>query len=307
MQEKGKFPLIVDIKRHCYNDGPGIRSVVFFKGCPLACLFCQNPESQDAKKEISFSAGKCVRCKTCGEKCPAHAIDLSNPDRIRRPACTTCAVCAGACPAGCYRVIGRYYDIGELVGVLMRDAAFYRHSGGGVTLSGGECTMFPEYLEILLKELKKRSCHVLIETCGHFDYGRFERMILPFVDMVYFDVKIADSQMHEKYCGVGNKMILSNLASLLKRDANRVMTRIPVIPTITATKENLEALLDLVWSMGSRSIELVPYNPMGIEMAKQLGKPKRFTFDHFMNAGDEQEIMTMVRAMIQEKSNRIGE
>ncbi len=151
----GNLPLIVDVKKNSREDGPGIRSVVFFKGCPLRCVFCQNIEAQEPGAEIAFSAKECINCALCEDACPQEAVDLEFPGRIHRDKCTRCGKCADACPGRGLRVVGSYYSVEGLTEILLRDESFYRHSGGGVTLSGGECTLYPDYVELLLRGLKE--------------------------------------------------------------------------------------------------------------------------------------------------------
>ncbi len=169
----GNFPLIVEIKRQSLEDGPGIRSVVFFKGCPLQCTFCHSPETQDPKVDIAFSAKECLHCGKCADSCPEGAIDLSRLERISRDRCIHCGQCANACPGNGLRRIGQYYPVDTLTEILLRDLPFYRHSNGGVTLSGGECTLYPNYLESLLKSLKAKQVHLLLETSGYFNFKIF--------------------------------------------------------------------------------------------------------------------------------------
>ena len=173
------LPLIVDVKRHSLEDGPGIRSVVFFKGCPLRCVFCQNPEAQLARAEIAFRADRCVECGACVLACPAHAASLASPGRIDRSHCDVCGKCAAACPSSALAVIGRTFEVDDLVELLARDEPFYRHSGGGVTFSGGECTMFPDYLAAVARALKARGIHTAVETCGEFAGAMFVERLLP--------------------------------------------------------------------------------------------------------------------------------
>jgi len=284
------FPLVVDIKRDSFEDGPGIRSVVFFKGCPLRCTFCHSPETQDPKIDIVFSERKCLRCGRCAEICPQGAIDLSNLQRINRSRCTRCCRCVDSCPVKALRKIGQFYPIDSLVEILMRDLPFYRYSGGGVTLSGGECTLYPKYIESLLRKLKARQVHIVLETCGYFNFDSFSRRILPYIDLIYYDVKFADPGLHKKHTGKTNEKILSNLHRLLLEKDAAVHPRIPLIPGITATRENLSAIVDFLVEAGAENVSLLPYNPLGVEMAVSLGRPTPHLPERFMSPDEEKEI-----------------
>ena len=154
-------PLVVDIKRYCFHDGPGIRSVVFFKGCPLRCIFCHNPEAQEMGPEMAFFVDRCIKCGACVKACQHDALNLAVPGRISRDKCNLCGKCAEVCPTDALRLIGKYYSVESLSDILIRDFDYYRHSGGGVTISGGECTLFPNYLSKLLNNLKNRGIHIV--------------------------------------------------------------------------------------------------------------------------------------------------
>jgi pyruvate formate lyase activating enzyme len=298
---KVERPLIVDVKRYSLEDGPGIRSVVFFKGCPLRCVFCQDPETQFPGSEIAFAPRKCISCGKCADVCPQGAIDLNVPGRIQRDRCKRCGKCASVCPGGSLNLIGTYYSPESLVEILLRDAAYYQHSGGGVTLSGGECTLYPEYLESLLKLLKEGRIHVVLETAGYFAYGPFERRILPYIDVVYYDLKLADSQMHREYVGRPNEVILDNFRRLVRERSVEVHPRIPLIPGVTATKENLAAIIEFLCGTGAEDVSLLPYNPMGIEMIANLGRPRPPLPERFMNPEEEREIVAFVQETIKAK------
>ena len=298
------LPLVVDIKRCSLEDGPGIRSVVFFKGCPLRCIHCQNPECQEREAEIAFSARECIGCGQCADACPEKAIDLERPGRIHREKCLRCGECAEVCPGMGLRAIGKYYTIDALTDILLRDLPYYRNSGGGVTLSGGECTLYPHYLRPLLVGLKEKGIDVALETSGYFDYRAFEKNILPYLDLIYYDVKIADPETHRKVTGKTNRKILRNLQDLTQTQGVKIRSRIPLIPGITATRENLKALIRILCEIGAEDVSLLPYNPMGLEMAEGLGRPKPPLPERFMKPDEEKEIYVMFRALIEEYVQR---
>jgi pyruvate formate lyase activating enzyme len=298
---ESRRPLIVDVARGRLEDGPGIRSVVFFKGCPLNCIFCQNPETHKPGVEVAFSPRRCILCGSCADACPESAIDLNVYGRIWRKRCIQCGKCASACPGGALKLIGRYYPVEKLAELLIRDNAFYRHSGGGVTLSGGECTMYPDYVEALLLLLKAEGIDIALETAGHFEYSVFERKILPHVDLIYYDIKIANSEAHIRYIGKSNERILRNLRRLLQESGVEVHPRVPLVPGITATKENLADIVDILCEAAAGDVTLLPYNPMGIEMSVGLGNSKPPLPERFMTPAEEEEILLMFENLLAEK------
>jgi len=298
MAQRLKTPLIVEVKRDSREDGPGIRSVVFFKGCPLRCLFCQNPETQSPHLEIAFSERECIRCGKCADACPQRAIDLQLPGRIQRDRCILCGRCAEVCPGKGLRIIGIYYSPEALTEILLRDFSFYKHSGGGVTLSGGECTLYPDYLECLLKLLKANGVRIALETSGYFDLNSFERKILPYLDLIYFDIKFADASLHIAHTGIPNQLLLDNLRRLLRTKKVKTCPRIPVIPGITAVRENLSGIVDFLCEAGAESVFLLPYNPLGMGMYPCLGRPKPPLPDRFMKPAEEKAIYEMVSTII---------
>jgi len=295
-----RTPLIVDIKRHSLADGPGIRTVVFFKGCPLRCVHCHNPETQDGRVEIAFRPSDCIHCGHCAEVCPEGAIDLASPGRILRKQCTRCGLCAQACPGNGLSLIGVYYPVDRLADILFKDLLFYRHSGGGVTLSGGECTLYPDYLHALLKVLKAHGIHVVLETSGYFDYSAIREKILPYIDMIYFDIKIADPDQHRKYTGQSNERIIRNLRELLGESSLEVHPRIPLVPGITTNRENLSGIVELLVDAGADDVSLIPYNPLGLEMNRRLGRPTPSAPLKFMKPEEEEEIHARFKALVRQ-------
>ncbi len=297
-------PLVVGIRRHSRVDGPGIRSVVFFKGCPLRCVFCQNPETLRPGPEIAFSPDACLRCGACVDACPLGAVDLDLSERIDRNVCDGCGVCVEACPGNGLRLVGRFHPVQDLCEMLLRDRVFYEHSGGGVTLSGGECTLHVDYLQALLSRLKTQDIHVAIETSGTFSYPAFKSRILPHVDWIYYDLKFADPQIHERYTGKRNGRILDNLRRLLAEENVVVRPRIPLVPGLTATEENLSGIVDILCRLGAKTVELLPYNPLGASTASRLGRPVPEIPTHFMENAAQSGLFRLFAGIVEEKKKQ---
>lgn len=282
-----KTPLVLEIKGNSLDDGPGIRSVVFFKGCPLSCIWCHNPESKHAAAEISYDKELCIGCGTCVGKCPVSAVGPNKPAFVDRARCTLCCECVNACPAKAITKVGAEMTQEELLKKLLSDKPFYDISGGGVTLSGGEATLCTEWVGELARKLSENGVKVLIETCGFFDYDRVEKNLLPYVSDIYCDIKIFDREKHKKYCGVYNDRILENFRRMYadrEKFGYNIMPRVPLIPDITDTDENLEAIADYMASCGVERTDLLPYNPtwypkndkLGISLAPELIDAKSF-------------------------------
>lgn len=268
---KEAFPYIFDIRRFALNDGPGIRTTVFMKGCPLSCIWCHNPESISIKQEIAFNPGLCISCGTCQTVCPEAAVSINPSVRINRRKCTVCGNCAAHCPSTAIRTVGKKYAIDELTEIILRDRHFFAASGGGVTFSGGEPTLWMEYLNAVLRALKKERIHTAIQTCGLFDYNCFSRLILPFTDLIMFDIKLMDAEKHKRYTGRENPTILENFRLLTKDAGSRIIPRVPLAPEITATKSNLPDIAFFLAGLGYKSCELLSYNPMVTEKRQALG------------------------------------
>ena len=249
--------LVFDIQRFTLDDGPGIRTTVFLKGCPLQCRWCQNPESISAAPQIGFRAARCIGCRRCADACERNAILPGAEQRIDPNQCDTCGACVEVCPSRALFAVGRQYAVAELVTEVERDAAFYEQSGGGVTLSGGEPFEQFEFVQAFLRVCKDRGLHTAIETNGFTTPDRLEAL-LPYLDRIYFDLKVIDDDEHRRLMGVGNAPILANARRLVAIDAP-VIFRVPVVPGMTATDENVRALSNFLHELGVSEVELCPY------------------------------------------------
>jgi pyruvate formate lyase activating enzyme len=292
-------PLIVEVARYRLEDGPGIRSVVFFKGCGLRCSFCHNPEAQEFHAEVVRAEQRCILCGACAGACVSGAIRPSSPGHIERDACTRCGACADACPAGGLRRIGTSQSPEALAEVLLRDRHFYLVSGGGVTLSGGEPVLFPHYLAELLPRLGSQGVHVLLETGGHFaDYDVFRSLVLPHLDAVDFSLKLVDPDAHRVMAGQDNELILRNLRLLAAEPRVKLTVSIPIVPGVTDTNANLEAAAELLRELGVATVRLLPYNPLGAQMAVSRGRPAPPLPRSFMTPAEYERVVARFREYV---------
>jgi pyruvate formate lyase activating enzyme len=269
-----KKTLILEVKGNSLDDGPGIRSVVFFKGCPLSCIWCHNPESKKKGFEISFDPGECIDCQTCVETCTQNALSKKNPFFIDRRLCNLCFECVENCPADALEQVGHVMKTSTVVEKMLKDKPFFDTSQGGVTFSGGEPTLHMDYLAEIAKALKEKGVHVLIETCGYFDYDTFVEQVYPDVDLIYFDIKIVDRANHKKFCGVSNEIILENFKKLYKKyldGGKEVLPRTPLIPGITDTMENLHDIISLYRAEKVKKTQLMGYHPLWQDKTQKLG------------------------------------
>lgn len=243
---------VFDIKEFSVHDGPGVRTTVFMKGCPLSCKWCHNPEGLSPHPEIMVRTARCRHCGLCKQPC-------SHED------CKPYGRCLHACPDGLVSVAGKVWDSGELASKLLMNADFMQSSGGGVTVSGGEPTMQADFVCELFEKLE--GVHRAVETCGFCSAEKFRR-VTDRAELVMMDIKLADAALHKKWCGVDNRPILENFA-YLKNSGKAHIVRIPLIPEITDTEENLRAISDIV---GDSPVELLPYNPFAGAKYEGVGR-----------------------------------
>ena len=279
--------IVFDIQKFSLHDGPGIRTTVFLKGCPLRCLWCHNPESQSFKIELSYKSDKCVLCGACEEVCEAgvhkvsenlHAIDYSK--------CTASCKCVEACAYDALKLYGKTMTVQEVISDVLKDIKYYKKSDGGITISGGEPLAQPTFTGEILKAAKEKRIHSCIETTGYASREIIEKL-LPYVDLFLFDYKATDSKKHEELTGVSNELILENLQFIYDKGAS-IILRCPLIPGINDSEEHLQgiALMSDKYPL-LKGIELLPYHHMGKGKYKELGR--EYSLEEIENTSDEQK------------------
>ena len=263
--------MVFDIQKFSIHDGPGIRTTVFLKGCPLRCRWCHNPESNTIRPQLSFMPERCIGCGFCFERCPnqAHRM-LGDTHVLDRDKCVACGACTEKCYAEALEMIGREETVEEVLAEVLKDKPFYETSNGGMTVSGGEPLMQVEFTEELLRQAKEAGLHCAVETSG---YGAFERIerLLPYVDLWLYDIKSIDEAQHRELTGVSNATILANARSLHDRSA-QLLLRFPLVPGYNDSDADLVALAAFARELpGTLGVEIMPYHRLGEGKLERLG------------------------------------
>ena len=261
---------VFDIKKYAIHDGPGIRTTVFFKGCPLRCKWCHNPESWTKDPEPGFREGRCLRCGRCVETCKANAISFGHGGLVTNPGkCRVCGECVAVCLRGAREIIGEEMTVSRVMSEVEKDVIFYDQSGGGATFSGGEPLMQPEFLLELLRQCRERGIHSAVDTTCHADTNVIERVSQQ-TDLFLCDLKHMDPAVHKDFTGVQNDLILYNIR-WLSNAGKRITIRIPIIPGFNNNQDNIQATADFIKSLNNVTrIDILPYNSGGKEKSARL-------------------------------------
>jgi pyruvate formate lyase activating enzyme len=262
---------VFNIQRYSIHDGPGIRTTVFLKGCPLNCCWCQNPESQLSGQEMIFWGDRCISCGACSTICSSDAIQIKNGIPVtEKKKCMLCGKCIEKCPTLAREIIGEKLTTEEVIKEIEKDMVFYEESGGGVTFSGGEPLGQSEFLEGLLNGCREKKIHTAVDTSGYISWEILNK-ISPKIDLFIYDLKLMGSKRHKKYTGVSNEIILENLKKLSSLNHN-IFVRFPVIPGINDDDQNIRETGEFLSSLKITQVNLLPYHYIGIDKYGRLGR-----------------------------------
>jgi pyruvate formate lyase activating enzyme len=261
--------LIFNIQRFSVHDGPGIRTTVFMKGCPLHCRWCSNPESLSPYSEIMAYDLKCILCGKCAEICPKKAITVEKMRTIDRSKCDFCLKCADVCPTGAIKVAGQSMSIQKVMSEIMKDELFYQNSGGGVTISGGEPLMQWEFVRNLLKECQQEGIHTALDTSGYAPWDILQK-VLGYVDLCLYDLKHTETESHKRGTGKSNRRIIENF--YLAASTVRTWLRVPLIPGYNDSEENIMNVINMAKKSNVEKVSILPYHEYGMAKYEHLGR-----------------------------------
>jgi len=294
--------LIFNIQKFSIQDGPGIRTTVFMKGCPLKCPWCSNPEGMSPDPEIMTHDAKCIGCGKCAEACPTGAISFTEQGRlIDRTLCNNCLECANVCPAKAIEAKGELKTVDEVFEVAAQDEPFYRNSGGGITVSGGEALLQWEFTRAFLKRCKEANFHTALDTTAYCKWEHMEK-VLEYTDLILFDLKNMDSKKHKEKCGVDNQLILENLEKASKK--TKIWLRLPLIPGYNDSEEDMRRVAELAKRINAEKVSLLPYHEYGRQKYPRVGKEYSFCEADILSPEDE--IVTRSKKILETFGLNVG-
>lgn len=301
------FGTIFDVKRYAINDGPGIRTAVFFKGCPLRCWWCHNPEGQTLQPQMMIRANRCKGFKACLQVCPYGAISWDEKSITNWAECDGCGKCVEVCTAGGREMVGRVVPVHDLVESITRDIVFYDQSGGGVTFTGGEPLLQREFLHELLLACKEQEIHTAVDTSGYSSWEGIEA-IYPLVDLFLYDLKLMDEAKHKQYTSFPNRLIMDNLKKLSGLKSH-IIVRMPIIPGINDDNDNISSSAAFLAELPHLDgVELMPYHAIGLAKYQALGMEYKLADTHPATPSSieeiEQELMRHKLPVIKHFSGR---
>lgn len=296
-------PLITDIQSYSLQDGPGIRTTIFLKGCPLRCPWCHNPETQKTEYEVYYNPAECIGCARCAEVCPTGSTYIEKTGegefiRMDRDKCTGCAKCVEVCPAGAREKVGRKISIEKIIKEATSDELFFIKSGGGVTISGGEPMLFPDFTFELARILKKINVHTAIETSATCQWKHLERMI-GYMDLFLVDIKTMDEEKYRNVIKGDLKLVLSNIENLLQAGA-RVRIRLPIIPGFNDDPKSYAAYADYLGTLVNRieSVDILPFHAYAEKKYTKLGRAESYPYLN-MDSMPEKDTIPLIKLLIQ--------
>ncbi|MBB6482424.1 glycyl-radical enzyme activating protein [Spirochaeta isovalerica] len=303
MSEKEIKGLVLEIQRMSTEDGPGLRTTVFLKGCPLRCSWCHNPESISSRPRLQWIGSNCIMCGSCIDVCPYHSLTMTESSiEIDWKSCTACGLCVNECPTNALEILGKKWTSDQLVEELLKDEAFFEESGGGITISGGEAMMQAEFVKEVFQKLKSRGIHTTLDTCGIYQWKKMEE-VLPFIDLILFDFKESNPLLHREYTGAEREIILANFKALMELKEKGVgpkelWIRTPAIPGATARTANISGIAGFLRDYQDEidRWEICAFNNLCKDKYARLGQTWKFADSPLMK---KEEMDGLVRTAVE--------
>jgi pyruvate formate lyase activating enzyme len=293
--------VITEIQRYSIKDGPGIRTTVFMKGCTLQCEWCSNPECLSQHPELLFNRRRCVHCGDCVEACSKRAISMDNEVLvIDRNICDACGECISCCPEDVLEIVGNHFNVDELVAEVMKDIVFYQVSGGGITFSGGEPLLQSEFVRDAVRGLKENGIHIVVDTAGNVPWENFAE-VLPYTDLLLYDIKFVDGGKHKRFTGVENRLILANARRIAQHKIPMIV-RLIILPGLNDSDQEIASRLEFIKELPNvDQVDLLPYHKLGLAKYERLGK----VYEHSELSSPDEERMRSLSQIVFDRGFKV--